>query len=172
MIIEIKRTIDTNDYINDIVEKIICHYSNYWYMPQFNEEYDFNLHYKNLTFEKRWFTNYNVLSEISDMWEELLGGELDSSYLEKCMDWVLSNKDVITEAVNSYINSIENKYQELLNKKGKEKNDIITFYSVNYNPPKNSVCVIYNGKEYKSKKQCCILENITMTQLNNYLKSL
>lgn len=106
------------------------------------------------------------------MWGKLLEGNLDSSYLEKCMDWVLSNKDVITEAVSSYINSIENKYQELLNKKEKEKNDIITFYSVNYNPPKNSICVIYNGKEYKSKKQCCILENITMTQLNNYLKSL
>lgn len=36
MIIEIRRTIDTNNYINDIVEVIICHYSNYWHIQVLN----------------------------------------------------------------------------------------------------------------------------------------
>lgn len=39
----------------------------------------------------------------------------------------------------------------------------------NYIPPKNAISVIYKGKEYKSKAQCCYLEGITKNQLNKYL---
>ena len=43
------------------------------------------------------------------------------------------------------------------------------YKSDNYIPPKNSIPVIYNGKEYKSKAQCCYCENISISTLNKYL---
>ena len=49
-----------------------------------------------------------------------------------------------------------------------EHNDLL-YKSDNYNPPKNSVSVTYMGTKYKSKKQCCYCENITMNTLNKYL---
>lgn len=56
---------------------------------------------------------------------------------------------------------------QILEKKKKDK------YSFkNYKPNKNCVPVTYNGKKYKSKAQCIVLEGITRTDLDNYLTSL
>lgn len=40
-----------------------------------------------------------------------------------------------------------------------------------YKPNKNAVSIIYNGKEYLSKVQCMILNDITRKELDEYLKN-
>lgn len=40
-----------------------------------------------------------------------------------------------------------------------------------YKPNKNAVPVIYQGKEYLSKAQCMILNDITRKELDEYLKN-
>lgn len=40
-----------------------------------------------------------------------------------------------------------------------------------YKPNKNAVPVTYNGKEYLSKVQCMILNDITRKELDEYLKN-
>lgn len=51
-----------------------------------------------------------------------------------------------------------------------KKNNLKEKYSLkNYKSTKNSIPVIYKGTKYLSKKQACVLEGITYTELNNYL---
>jgi hypothetical protein len=45
-------------------------------------------------------------------------------------------------------------------------------YALNvYTPSKNSVKCVVNGTEYQSKAQACVLEGITISELNEYLKN-
>lgn len=39
----------------------------------------------------------------------------------------------------------------------------------NYKPNKNAISVVYKGTTYLSKIQCCVLENITRKELEEYL---
>lgn len=40
-----------------------------------------------------------------------------------------------------------------------------------YTPNKNAVKCVVNGTEYQSKTQACVLEGITISELNEYLKN-
>ena len=40
-----------------------------------------------------------------------------------------------------------------------------------YKPNKNCKPCVVNGTQYASKKQACVLEGITMSELNEYLKN-
>lgn len=53
----------------------------------------------------------------------------------------------------------------------KKTNKNRPYWFENYVPRKNSIPVTYNGIKYLSKTQCIKMEDITMKELNEYLKN-
>lgn len=75
----------------------------------------------------------------------------------------------IRTLVNLKFDEIDNHFK--FKKNMKTKKEIKEFYGKNYKPNKNCKPVTYKGKQYLSKAQCIALEEITIKELNEYLKN-
>lgn len=118
--------------------------------------------------------NYTWIFDTKD-YEQTEFSIPSSETVEEVIDFILNNSEKITEESRKYM---QHEVDEIISditkdieftKRNKERMD--EFYGDLYNPPKNAKSVTYNGKTYKSKAQCCYIENITSSKLNKYLKN-
>lgn len=167
--------IDPLEYSDFISEYYILNPSNPWWddkRPYHHiEPAIFNINLE-------WFNKLNIHNEIRDFWKRWMEGNYHIPKGVKCpnkiLDWLENWTFSNIEYLNKRALELEEEGIELHNKvitREKERiNHIKEYYSTNnYIPPKNAKPVIYKGKEYKSKKQCCILEKISLNTLNKYL---
>jgi hypothetical protein len=150
---------DPEDYVSIIIK---------WYVyPRKNNCRKLNL---------LWYTNSEILEEIKEFWSDILindhyVNEVTEEMLNQLMKWTVDHYKMINDIANNAISYIDENDKWLYNlEETIRENQLKKYSDPNYKAPKNAKEVTYKGKTYKSKAQCCVIENITLTQLNNYLK--
>ena len=159
------------DYSDLIVEWWILNPSDPWWHDM---RYCHHIEPPTFNIDFGWANKHDIHNEIRDFWKQWVEGnfhvprgvECPNEILDWLEDWTFSN----IEYLNKRALELEKEGIELHNKVIAQKEEKTSnYFSDNYIPPKNAKPVIYKGKEYKSKKQCCILEKINLYTLNKYL---
>ena len=167
--------IDPLQYCNILVDWYILNPSNPWW----NDPRPY-LHTKKPKFniDLEWFNKPNIHNEIIKFWKDCIEGnylvpknvECPNEILDWFENWTFSNIGFLNKRAIEMKEKGIQLYNKILNSQKEAAEKEKQFYSFdNYIPPKNAKFVTYNGKEYKSKTQCCVLEGISLNTLNKYL---
>ena len=163
------------EYCDTFVDWYILNPSNPWWddfrLCFHNKEPEFNI-------DLEWFKKPNIHKTIRNFWKYWIEGnyhipkgvECPNKILDWFENWTISNIGFLNRRAVEMKKAEIELHNKVLNSKKEAIEKEKEFYSFdNYIPPKNAKPVTYNGKEYKSKKQCCVLEEISLNTLNKYL---
>ena len=149
------------DYVRILIEWFVYTYSN----PGEPRSFNWN-----------WFKDENTLQEIDEcIWKNYLIGDfyldvVSDTILQQCREWTLNNVNYINNLALKLKEEIDRDDYYFYHRDELFKTKLLRKYNnPEYNPPKNAKSIIYKGRVYKSKKQCCIIENISLNFLNKYL---
>lgn len=90
----------------------------------------------------------------------------DNKLINNLMDYLYEHKSECDEIAHDLENEIKKFNNKIKEVKNKEK---LKYALDTYKAPKGSKSVTYKGTTYQSKKQCCVLNDISESDLKHYL---
>jgi len=158
----------TIDFLYDSVENLSSVLDN----TNFDKE-----EFKACILNDLWHNYIWAFYDLESTWDEqFIKTNIDpiitNDHIDFLWNFYLANKNTIDVEILKNLKEVEEAEEHRkLSIKQYEQSIRDRYFSNSYTPPKNAKPVIYKGKAYKSKTQCCYCENITKTELSKYLNN-